>query len=158
MRKSFSLIAVFILLITLCSCTTVEKGVILSQNRSCVRSVEIYYQEYAYGEGNIHRLREEIRPIVILNPDAHSTFLDRLESLEFEEERSLLPIPTDGGYDYSGYIVAIVYSDGGYDLFAQKGSYSFAIGEDGQEKHKYGHADYCGEIPWSELVTDYTKH
>lgn len=62
-----------------------------------------------------------------------------------------------GGCDYDGYIIAIVYSDGGYDIIAEGGSYSYAVGSDGQGQHKYDHSDYCGKTPWSEFIGKYIE-
>ncbi|MBQ2255665.1 MAG: hypothetical protein II330_02270, partial [Clostridia bacterium] len=73
-------------------------------------------------------------------------------TLGFEEEVVFFPIPMDGGYDYEGYIVVVIYSDGGYDIVAERGLYSYAIGNDGQGRHKYDHSDYCGEPRGKNLL------
>ena len=94
---------------------------------------------------------------MILEPEQHSNFLDALCTLDFEKEVVFFPIPMDGGYDYDGYIIAIIYSDGGYDIIAERGLYSYAVGRDGQGQYKYDHSDYCGETPWAEFFKEYIE-
>ncbi|MBQ9779328.1 MAG: hypothetical protein IJW00_00105 [Clostridia bacterium] len=126
-----------------------------SQDRANVQSIEIYNPERAYYEGDIHTFLEENEPLAVLNSEHHTSFLDALGTLDFEKEVVFFPIPMDGGYDYDGYIVAVVYADGGYDLIAEGGLYSYAIGSNGQGRHKYDHSDYCGKTPWTEFIKDY---
>jgi hypothetical protein len=135
----------------------VKKDVELSQDRTHVQSIEIYHPERAYYEGDIHTFLEENEPIAILGSEHHKSFLDTLCSLKFEKEIVFFPISMDGGCDYDGYIVAVVYSDGGYDMIAEGGSYSYALGRDGQERHKYDHSDYCGDVAWNDFVEQYIE-
>ena len=157
MKKTILLLTILLLISCLSSCTTVKKDVNLSQDRADVKTIEIYHSESAYYEGDIHTFLDENEPIVILEPAQHSRFLDALCTLSFEEEAVFFPIPMDGGYDYEGYIVVVIYSDGGYDIVAERGLYSYAIGNDGQGRHKYDHSDYCGETPWEEFIEEYIE-
>jgi hypothetical protein len=83
--------------------------------------------------------------------------LDSLGSLTFEKEVVFFPIPMDGGCDYDGYIIAVIYSDGGYDIIAARGLYSYAVSSDGKGRHKYDYSNYCGETPWAEFIEDYIE-
>lgn len=155
MKKTFLLLVSVILMFSLSACATVTKEFEFSQKRENVQSIEIYNSEEAYYEGDIHQFRDENEPIVLLSDEESSAFLDAFEKLKFEEEKVFFPIPMDGGHDYQGYIVIIVYADGGYDIVSEGGQYSYAIGKDGQGRHKYSHADYYGDDSWSELVEKY---
>lgn len=155
MKKIIVFLVSLLLIFCLPSCNTVNNGVNLSQDRANVQSVEIYNPDRAYYEGNIHNLLEENDPVATLESENFASFLDVLCDLEFEKEKSLFPIPADGGYDYDGYIIAVVYSDGGYDIIAEGGLYSYAIGSDGQGRHKYDHSNYCGETLWIEFIEEY---
>ena len=139
------------------SCANVEKEVDLSQDRANIVSIEIYNSERAYYEGDIHDFLQENEPVAILKSENHTSFLDALCTIKFEEEIVFFPIPMDGGCDYVGYIVAIVYSDGGYDIFAEGGLYSYALGSDGQGQHKYDHSDYCGDVSWNDFVKEFIE-
>ena len=156
--KKISLILIFVLLLlSLAGCVTVQKNVELSQDGKNIQSIEIYTPERGYSEGDIHVFLKENEPIAVVETEAYSDFLVALCNLAFEEENLFFPIPMDGGCDYEGYIVAIVYADGGYDIVAEGGLYSYAVGEDGQGKHKYDHSDYCGKTPWSDFIEEYIE-
>ena len=157
MKKITMLLISLLLIFCLSSCANIKKDLEFSQDRANVQSIEIFNPEKSYYEGDIHAFLEENKPIVILEPEQHSNFLDTLCTLDFEKEVVFLPIPMDGGYDYEGYIIAIVYSDGGYDIIAEHGLYSYAVGSDGQGRHKYDHSDYCGETPWAEFIEEYIE-
>jgi len=157
MKKAIALLMSFLLIFCLSSCANIKKELDLSQDRTNVQTIEIYNPEKAYYEGDIHTFLAENEPIFILDPAQHSSFLDALCSLEFEREVVFFPIPMDGGYDYDGYIIAVVYADGGYDVIAACGMYSYAIGDDGEGRHKYDHSDYCGETPWAEFIKGYIE-
>ncbi len=152
MKKTFLLLVSVILIFSLSACATITKDFEFSQKRENVQSIEIYNSEQAYYEGDIHQFRDENEPIVLLSDEESSAFLDAVEKLKFEEEKVFFPIPMDGGYDYQGYIVIIVYTDGGYDIISESGQYFYSIGKDGQGRHKYDHSDYCGDDSWSEFV------
>ncbi len=157
MKKITIFLVSLLVLFCLSSCATVEKEVKLSQDRANIASIEIYNSEYAYYEEDIHDFLRKNEPVAILKSEYHTSFLDALCDLKFEEEIVLFPIPMDGGCDYSGYIVAIVYSDGGYDIFAEGGLYSYAVGNDGQGRHKYDHSDYCGDVAWNDFVKEFIE-
>ena len=157
MKKTIAFLMSFLFIFCLSSCATVKKDVELSQDRANVQSIEIYHPERAYYEGDIHTFLAENEPVAVVKSENFTNFLDALSSLEFEEEKVFFPIPTDGGYDYDGYMIAVVYSDGGYDMIAEGGLYSYAVGSDGKDRHKYDHSDYCGETPWEELVEKYIE-
>ena len=158
MKKIFALFVVSLLLIVcFSSCANIKKDLEFSQDRANAQSIEIFNPEKSYYEGDIHAFLEENEPIVILEPEQHSNFLDALCTLDFEKEVVFFPIPMDGGCDYDGYIIAVVYSDGGYDIIAEGGLYSYAVGSDGQGRHKYDHSDYCGETSWTEFIKEYIE-
>ena len=157
MKKTIALLMSFLLIFCLSSCATVKKDVTFSQDRANVQSIEIFNPESAYYEGDIHTFLEENEPITVVKSENLTSFLDDLCNLEFEEEKVFFPIPMDGGYDYGGYMIAIMYSDGGYDIIAERGLYSYAVGRDGQGWHKYDHSDYCGETPWAEFFKEYIE-
>jgi len=155
MKKVAMSLVIFILLICLPSCATVKKDAELSQDRSNVRTIEIYNSERRYDEQDIHTFLGENEPVAVLEGDARSDFLDAFCNLKYEREMKLFFIPADGGYDYGGYIIAIRYSDGGYDIFACGGSYSYDAGDDGNGRHRYDYSDYCGETAWTDFVEKY---
>ena len=157
MKKTIALLMSFLLLFCLYSCANITKDLELSQDRANVKSIEIYQSERAYDEGDISGFLKTNEPVAVLETENFSGFLDTLCTLDFEKEVVFLPIPMDGGYDYEGYIIAIVYSDGGYDIIAEHGLYSYAVGSDGQGSHKYDHSDYCGETPWAEFFKEYIE-
>ena len=84
-------------------------------------------------------------------------FLDAVCDLQFKKERGFFLIPADGGYDYTGYVIAIIYSDGSYDIIAESGLYSYVIGKNGKAQHKYDPSDYCGSTPWTDFVKQYIE-
>ena len=157
MKKIIALFVSLLLIFCLSSCANIKKNLEFSQDRANVQSIEIFNPEKSYYEGDVHAFLEENEPIVSLEPEQHSNFLDILCTLDFEKEVVFFPIPMDGGYDYGGYIIAIVYSDGGYDIIAEHGLYSYGVSRDGQGRHKYDHSDYCGETPWAEFIEEYIE-
>ena len=157
MKKTIALLMSLLLLVFLASCATVEQSYTLSQDGANVQSIEIYRTEMPYDECNIHLFLTEQEPVAVLQPESYADFLDDLCELRFQKEIVLFPIPMDGGCDYVGYIIAVIYSDGGYDLIAGDGLYSYGVGRDGEGEHRYDYADYGGEIPWTELVEGYIE-
>ena len=157
MKKAIALLISVLLIFCLASCANVKKDLELSQDRDNVQSIEIYKPERAYYEGDIAGFLKSNDPVAVLEAELFSSFLDDLCNLEFEEEKVFFPVPMDGGCDYEGYIIAIVYSDGEYDIIAEGGLYSYAVDSEGQERHRYDHSDYCGEIPWTEFVEEYIE-
>lgn len=157
MKKVYLLVISILLMLSFCACTMVQENFKFSQQHDNVKVIEIYNSEKLYDEGNISSFKKENEPIAILETDALSDCLNSIEQLKFEEEKVFFPIPMDGGYQYQGYILIIVYTNGGYDLIASNGQYSYAIGKDGQGKHTYKHADYCGELEWDEFVEKFLE-
>ena len=157
MKKIIALFVSLLLIVFFSSCANIKKDLEFSQDRANVQSIEIYKPERAYYEGDISGFLKTNEPLAVLDSEHYTNFLDTLCTLDFEKEVIFLPIPMDGGYDYEGYIIAIVYSDGGYDIIAEHGLYSYAVGSDGQGRHKYDHSDYCGETPWAEFIEEYIE-
>ena len=157
MKKTIALLMSFLLLFCLYSCANITKDLELSQDRANVKSIEIYQSERAYDEGDISGFLKTNEPVAVLETENFSSFLDAFCELEFEEEKVFFPIPMDGGCDYEGYIIAVVYTDDCYDIIAEGGSYSYAVGGDGQGLHKYDHSNYCGETPWAEFIEEYIE-
>ena len=157
MKKLAIILVILVMLFCLSSCVTVQTQVELSQDRANIKSVEIFNSERAYDVENIDNFLEENKPVAVLEWENINSFLDALCSLEFSKEVVLFPMPMDGGYDYQGYIVAITYLDGGYDIFAEEGLFSYSIGKKGQGLYKYDHSNYCGEVLWSDFIQEYTE-
>lgn len=157
MKKATAALIGLLMLFSLYSCATVKNDLELSQDRANIESIAIYAPEHAYSERDIHCFLENNKPVALLESESHASFLDALVALKFEKEVFLFPIPMDGGCDYNGYIIAIVYSDGGYDIIAESGTYSYSFGDYGQGMHKYDHSDYCGEVAWTEFIEGYIE-
>lgn len=155
MKKIVTLFLALLLIVSLSACAIVKTNVELTQDRANIVSIEIYCTDRAYYEGDIHEFRKTNEPISVLNAEQYAPFLNRLCSLEFEKDVVFFPIPMDGGCDYVGYIVAVVYADGGYDIVAANGLYSYAVGENGEGRHQYDHSDYCGEQAWRQFVEEF---
>lgn len=154
MKKTLVLFASFLFLVCLSGCVTVNSYYKLSDIRE-IHSVEIYDPEKRYYEGNIHDFLDENEPILTIPAEDCADFLNAIEKLEFTQEVLLIPIPMDGGYDYSGYILVVFYSDGSYDLIADGGMYLFRLSPEGERSAKFDYSDYCGEEKWSDFVERY---
>jgi hypothetical protein len=134
----------------------VPKKLELSKKQSEIQSINIYNTEEYYSERNIHYFLDENTPSYTLDPTQHKDFLKELFALDFEKDIVLIPIPMDGGCDYSGYIISVVYLDGSYDIIAEKGWFSYVVNErDGL--YGYEHADYCGDVAWTEFIESYIQ-
>ncbi|MBR6781948.1 MAG: hypothetical protein IKM33_01965 [Clostridia bacterium] len=151
-RKIVVLFIAALLLFNLMGCMyiPVKKSIKLSKDESVIQSIDIYCVEDAYYEGDVSGLRSEISPVCTLTAEQQDDFVKELLSLKFETEIYLLPMPMDGGYDYEGYVVSVVYDDGSYDLIAEEGQYSYL--NVGNGSHKYDYADYCGTKDWSAWI------
>lgn len=157
MKKAiYVFIAICIMITFLSACTTVEHKFELSHDISGIEQIVIYNTETSYYESNIHNLINELEPNYIIEADQQSDFLEELLDLDldFEEDVSIFPIPMDGGYDYTGYIVCIVYNNG-YDIIAEQGQFRYSKSSDEKESYWYGHMDYCGTNSWEELINKY---
>ena len=157
MKKVCFLVISIFLTLSLSACITVQQNFDFSQQRDNVKAIEIYNSEKLYDESDISSFKKENEPIAILETDELSGCLNSIEQLKFVEEKVFFPIPMDGGYYYQGYILIIVYKDGGYDLIAADGQYSYAIGKNEQGRHKYEHANYYGDIAWDEFVENFLE-
>lgn len=157
MKKSVLLLILFILAFSITSCATVNKRLALSDEQQSIESVEIYNVIKQYYEGNISSFRSENAPIYTLSAEQISDFTEELLQLKFEEKNVFFPIPTDGGYDYSGYVVCVVYDDGGYDIFAEEGQFLYSVQGD-DVRYTYGYADYCGDVPWTDFIERYIEN
>lgn len=158
MKKSLVFLLILLLSITFSSCATVKENIVFSGDRSDIQLIEIYNLDKAYYEGDISKMRQENEPICIFDAQEHSDFIESISSLEFEKEKVIFPIPMDGGYDYSGYVIAMVYSNDSYDIIAEEGLYSFSVGNNGKTRHKYDHSDYCGEKSWADFIEEYIEN
>lgn len=149
---TFLLLILFVLGATSCSSKTTT--VSLSDDRDEIKTVAIIELSKDYYEGDVTKLFDENKPISIIDDEQKDAFLQELLSLEFKKSFSLLPIPMDGGVDFSGYVVAIAYIDGGYDLIAEHGQFSADV-DDNKTKYGYSHDDYCGELAWAYFINKY---
>ena len=143
----------FIALVLLCACSgIVESKVELSQSIENVQSIQIFYTERVYDEGDITEFLEENEPYAILESKNYNDFLDELCELDYQKEVLHLLVPQDGGCDYGGYIIAVLYSNGGYDIIAEKGLFSYSLSKKGKGRYRYDYSDYCGETPWTDFI------
>lgn len=156
MKRGAAAVLTCVSLLLLGSCVRVETGAELSGDRQDIKSVDIYDIANRYYEGDVSGLREENAPVFTVPVDTRDEFLDDLAELKFDKEVCLLPVPMDGGYDYSGYVIIISYADDSYDLIASGGQFSYSPGQDGRETYRYGYADYCGQEPWDDFIEKYT--
>lgn len=152
MKKIIIFLVIASLAFSVCSCATVQRSIKFGKDQSEIVSVDIYYIEKQYYEGDIHNLRSENTPIYTFEPDVQNEFLSELESQTFEKEIVFLPLPMDGGCDYSGYIVSVVYTNGSYCIIAEQGQFYYLIEDDKTEKYEYDHSDYCGNESWSDFI------
>lgn len=155
MKRMVLLLIVLLMLFSLCSCVTVKRNVDFLQDTANIQRVAIYHSDIAYHEGNISGFLEENEPIAIVDEQEQAAFLKALSKLKFEKGFLLIPIPMDGGCDYEGYIIAVTYSDGSYDIIAEEGLYSYAVGTNGKDWHRYDYSDYVGKTPWVDFIERY---
>ncbi|MBP3479508.1 MAG: hypothetical protein J6K03_08540 [Oscillospiraceae bacterium] len=156
MKMTINILLLLLLGLILTSCTTIKTDYVLSMDESQIQAIDIYNIDdvsKSYSERNIHCLRSECTPTYTLTSEQYTSFLDKLTSMEFEEEIVLIPIPMDGGCDYMGYIVSIVYIDGSYDIIAEEGQFSYSS----VNGYKYSHADYSGTVSWSDFIREYIE-
>ena len=151
MKRVLVLFTGIMFLFCLSGCVTVNKNYRLSNVRE-VESVEIYDTEKRYYEGDVHGFREENEPILTIPAEDCTESLKEIDELEYKAEEVLFPMPMDGGCDYQGYILIVVYTDGSYDLLADGGMYLLRVGDEGERSAKFDHSDYCGEEEWSDFV------
>ena len=163
MRKLISILTIFVVILSLCSCGKVNKNIVFSGEPWQTLEVEIYYVEKSYSEGDIQNLRDENTPLCVLNNltedgEIISNLMNEISSLTFIQEVIYFPAAIDWIYTYEGYVVCVVYPNG-YDIIAPNGQFYYALDRKGKEHYKYGHSDYSGETEWSEIVERYiTNH
>ena len=157
MKKGTLLMLLIGIICLLTSCATITSKVEFTQDTSIIQKIDIYYVEKCYTEGDIHNFLEDNAPIYTLKEEVWETFLEMVGNLQYEKEVVFFPIPMDGGCDYQGYIISIVYSNGSYDLIAEGGLYSCLIDEKGEDWHKYDYVDYTGITDWSTLIELYIE-
>ena len=158
MKKLFSCITIVIFsVVFLSSCITVRNKFELSKSREQIVSIDIYNIEGVYTERNVDYLLEENTPIYTIPQVKIEEFLNTLCSFEYKKEVVLFPIPMDGGCDLMGYVIAIIYDDGAYDLVSYSGIFRYSIGKKGQGQYRYDYSDYSGQIDWNEFIVSYVK-
>lgn len=142
--------------LSLISCTTKESYINISQDVSSIRCIEIYSLEEAYyTEETVHNLRKENIPARTIDDEKDiSDFVSYISTLKFQKVIVHFPIPMDGGCDYFGYVMAIVY-DNGYDIIASGGQFYYSVNSKGKESYKYDYSNYCGDVSWSEMFESF---
>lgn len=158
MKKIIVLFLCCFLGLSLISCTTKESYPTPSQDVSSIKCIEIYSLEEAYyTEATVLNLRKENIPVRTIDDEKDiSDFVSYISTLKFQKVIVHFPIPMDGGYDYYGYVIAIVY-DNGYDIIAGGGLFSYFVNSDGKEHFKYDYSDYCGDENWSEMFENFVN-
>ena len=156
MRRLISVILFIFISTTLFSCGKIERNIDFQRESWGSLNIEIYYLEESYAtQGEAVNIRDENNPIcVITDYDVIDAFMKDISSLTFIQEVVYFPAPVDWVYIYEGYVVCVVYPDG-YDIIAEKGQLYYNVDHKGNESYKYGHSDYSGETPWSEIVEKY---
>ena len=155
MKKQIIVGFVVLVLLCACSCTLVDSKVELSQSAENVQSIQIFYSERVYDIGNIADFLDENEPFAILESEKYNDILNELRELDYQKWVLHLLVPQDGGYDYGGYIIAVLYSDGGYDIIAEEGLYSYYLNKKGEGRCRYDYSDYCRELPWNDFIKKY---
>lgn len=155
MKRLLLLLISFICVLSLVSCGVANVNISFSKDLSEVESVEIYKLEKEYIWGDVRDLREENIPVCTLKDDEARVLINEISSLDFTEERIYFPAPVDWVYLYRGYVVSVVYTDGSYDIIGDMGQLYYENCDGGRER--YGHADYCGEEPWDEIIKRYIQ-
>ena len=155
MKKQIIVGFIALILLCACSCSIVESKVELSQSAENVQSIQVFYSERVYDVGNIADFLEENEPFAIFESEKYNDLLNELRELEYQKWVLHLLVPQDGGYDYGGYIIAVLYSDGGYDIIAEEGLFSYYLNKKGEGRCRYDYSDYCGELPWNDFIKKY---
>ena len=160
MKKFICALTVLFLMLSLCSCGTVNKSVGFSQGPWQALSVEIYFLEETYRTPDARNIRNENTPLCVIDSttsdggEATSALMNEIPSLPFTMEVMYFPAPVDWDYLFEGYVICVVYPDG-YDIIAQQGQLYYSVNKNGKEKYNYGHSDYVGEVEWSSIIQKY---
>ena len=163
MRKLISMLIIFGVMLSLCSCGKVNKNIVFSEESWQTLELEIYYLEKTYSKNNVQNLRDENTPLCVLDGlttdggEKINGLMSDISSLTFIQEVIYFPAPVDWIYTYEGYVVCAVYSNG-YDIIAQNGQFYYSFDFKGKESYKYGHSDYSGEIEWSKIIEKYISN
>ena len=104
---------------------------------------------YELNEDSVEVIDETIEPYRMIKESEYSGFLNGIESLPFENEIILLPIPLDYDFSYYGYVVKIVYDDGAYEIISANGVQEQVdtVGE-----NKYTHYS-CDKMVWFKYIS-----
>ena len=163
MKKFVVAILVVAMVVSLCSCATLDKTIKFSVESYQVEQVEIYHLETAYDESDVRNLREENTPVCVLDGLTEqggqkvTQLMEEISSLHFVVGVVFFPVPVDWTYIYEGYVVCVVYANG-YDIVAQQGQFYYSVDFKGDAHYKYGHADYEGEAEWSSIIGKYVQN
>ena len=155
--KTSSIILLIFICVCLSACITVMGKYTLRKDRSDVLCVEIFKTEKTYKESDVDDLRSENTPICSLENEKCTAAIETLCKLEYSKKKILFPIPMDGGCDLGGYVAAVVYTDGSYDLIAEKGLFCYSE-NNGKGQYKYDYSDYSGERPFAELIEEMVEN
>ncbi len=155
--KRFSRSTVFALVLamifSLSSCRVKLNREVDINDDANITSIDIYTYTADF-EANATELRELSTPVYSVTEDRIQDFADVLEDLEYKEV-VWFPFHMDYAYVFSnGYVVVVEYDNGGYDLVAGHGIFIHGVNENGIY-HNYTPADYCGDIPWNQLIESY---
>ena len=156
MRKLVAIILLILICVSFLSCGKIERNIDFKRESWGSLNIEIYYLEDSYvTQGDAVNIRDENTPIcVITDYDVIDALMKEISSLTFIQEVVYFPAAVDWEYIYEGYVVCVVYPDG-YDIIAEQGQLYYSVDRKGEGSYKYGHSDYYGEIPWSEIVEKY---
>ena len=156
MRRIVFVLVSIIVAISMFSCSKIERNIEFQRESWGSLNIEIYYLEDSYvTQGDAVNIRDENTPIcVITDYEMIDAFMKDISSLTFIQEVVYFPAAVDWEYIYEGYVVCVVYPDG-YDIIAEQGQLYHSVDHKGNESYKYGHSDYSGETPWSEIVEKY---
>ena len=155
MKKIICICALMFIMFFLSACITVDVNFKLSQSKTNITSIDIYEVDSVYDHGNVHNLKEENQPIYTITSSKQEQFIKEIESLKYEKEIILFPIPMDGGLNLTGYAIVISYQNGGYDIIGDDGFFSYKLKENGEERYSYDYSNYCGDEPWDSVIWKY---
>ena len=114
MKKFICALTVLFLMLSLCSCGTVNKSVGFSQGPWQALSVEIYFLEETYRTPDARNIRNENTPLCVIDSttsdggEATSALMNEIPSLPFTMEVMYFPAPVDWDYLFEGYVICVV--------------------------------------------------
>ena len=168
-RKVCVLCMVLFLTANLSGCIVIPgiKTIEVRDEDSAIVSIEVYdLRDGGYSgrfesiDYDIDRMEEEHEPVKVLDPVQYPDFIEKLESLVFDNTDVFILAPMDPSYYYHGYTVKITYENGNYDILSAN-CQLFDSGEDYIEKNYNYDQDkwnklievYLVEIPTRPAVT-----